>query len=265
MSEGSLNLDAYLDRIGYQGPRAANLDVLRALHREHVKRVPFENLDVRLGRPIRLDLDSLQAKLVGGRRGGYCFEQNTLFAAVLRELGFRVTTLAARVRYMTTAMLPRTHMLLRVDLVEGPFIADVGFGGYGLTGPLRLLPGEEQSQHLDVFRFVEEGNAFGLQVRQNGQYIPLYAFTLEEHFPVDYEMANHFTSTHPSSRFVQMLVAARCDDDARYGLRDREFSIRKGDAVERRAIESQAELVATLARFFDLRVDTSAKLGVFES
>src|SRR4051794_36538903 len=118
---GTLDLDAYLARIAYDGPLDPGLETLRALHDQHASQIPFENLDVQLGRPIRLDLESLQQKIVSRRRGGYCFEQNALFAAVLRQIGFRVTTLSARVRYMATAITPRTHMLLRLDLAEGAF------------------------------------------------------------------------------------------------------------------------------------------------
>src|SRR5881398_483010 len=114
----ALDLDAYLARIGYQGGLSPTAAVLKALHSAHVFSIPFENLDILLGRPILLDLESLQAKLVHGKRGGYCFEQNLLFAAVLEQLGFAVTRLAARVRRGAARLLPRTHMTLRVE-VEG--------------------------------------------------------------------------------------------------------------------------------------------------
>ena len=110
------NLDAYLARINYHDRRCANIGVLTDLHEAHAAMIPFENLDVVLGRPVRLDLPSLEAKLVAGRRGGYCFEQNSLFAAALETMGFKVQRLAARVRYGSTRVGPRTHMVLRVDL-----------------------------------------------------------------------------------------------------------------------------------------------------
>jgi arylamine N-acetyltransferase len=126
--------------------------VLAGLIRHHVQAIPFENLDILLGRPILIDLDSVQAKLVAERRGGYCFEQNTLFAAVLRELGFAVTTLAGRVRLGAPEAVPtpRTHMVLRVEFPDdgGPWLADVGFG-FSPTGPLRLVAGLEQELELD--------------------------------------------------------------------------------------------------------------------
>src|SRR5262245_9602863 len=109
-----LELPAYLARIDYTGELRPTRAALEALHLAHLRHIPFENLDVLLGRPIRLDLDSLQAKLVGGGRGGYCFEQNTLFAEALERVGFRVKRLAARVRFGAAHILPRTHMLLEV-------------------------------------------------------------------------------------------------------------------------------------------------------
>jgi N-hydroxyarylamine O-acetyltransferase len=254
-----LDLPSYLSRIEYDGPLDATLDTLWALHYQHASRVPFENVDIQLGRPIRLDLESLEAKIVRRRRGGYCFEQNGLFAAVLRHLGFRVTTLSARVRFGATAITPRTHMLLRVDLAEGAFLADVGFGGHGLLEPLRLAPGEEQVQHLDTYRLIDEGSQFGLEARIDGNFVPLYAFTLEESHPADYEVANHFTSTHPSSRFVQMLVVTRSSRDGRHTLRNREYAIRRGDAVERRTLATDAELFVVLEREFGLPVEAGSR------
>jgi N-hydroxyarylamine O-acetyltransferase len=254
-----IDLDRYLARIRYRGALDPTAGTLHAMHRSHVAEIPFENLDVQLGRPIRLDLESLQAKIVGEHRGGYCFEQNALFAAVLHRIGFRVTTLAARVRYHATAPTPRTHMLLKVDLPEGPFIADVGFGGDGPLTPLRLVHDEEQAQQLATFRIAAEGAEHRLDVKRNGVFLPLYAFTLEEQFPVDYELANYFTSTHPESRFVQALIAARPGDGCRYSLYNREFGIRRGEDVERRTLGDDEELFAALERYFGLRIDPQSR------
>ena len=121
----SFDLAAYLRRIGYAGELSPSRATLDALHRAHATSIPFENLDILLGVPIRLDLPSLQAKLVAGRRGGYCFEQNALFASALEHLGFAVTRLAARVRYRSDRVLPRTHMALRVDVDGARLLVDV--------------------------------------------------------------------------------------------------------------------------------------------
>src|SRR5262249_30167187 len=139
----TLDLDAYLSRIGYAGPREPTADVLRDVHFAHACSVPFENLDIQLGRPILLDLPSVQDKLVRRKRGGYCFEQNTLLAAVLELLGFEVTAFAARVRLGAASLLPRTHMVLRVRAGAEYFLADVGFGAETILSPQPWILGSE--------------------------------------------------------------------------------------------------------------------------
>ncbi len=150
----SLDLDAYFRRIGYVGPVVPTLATLRALQLCHPLSVPFENLDAFAGVPVRLDLESLQRKLVAARRGGYCFEQNTLFAAVLERLGFAVTALAARVVWERPAdeIRVRSHMLVLVALKDGDYLCDVGFGGLTPTAPLRLDANVEQSTPHETFR-----------------------------------------------------------------------------------------------------------------
>src|ERR1700732_3402975 len=155
-SAGAIDLNAYLGRVGYTGDRRPTASMLRELHLAHATHIPFENLDILLGRPIQLDLESLQAKLVHGKRGGYCFEQNLLFAAALEGLGFSVTRLAARVRLGRAQLLPRTHMLLKVDVDGGPWLADVGFGGEGLLLPVPMSPGDVSRQDCWTYRVSED-------------------------------------------------------------------------------------------------------------
>ena len=150
---GMIDLDAYFSRIGYDGPRDASLETLRELHHLHPQAIPFENLDPLLGRPVKLDPASLQAKLVEGGRGGYCFEHNTLFADVLRQLGFKVQEGTARVRWSVPpgVKTPRTHCLLFVEAEGDDYLADVGFGGNVLTAPLKLSSRDAQkTPHEDV-------------------------------------------------------------------------------------------------------------------
>src|SRR5260370_29994227 len=137
-----LDLEAYLRRLEYTGERRPALRALMDLHLAHATHIPFENLDVFLRRPIRLDLASIEAKLVHNNRGGYCYEQNLLFAAVLEQLGFSVTLLAARVRFGAQRILPRTHVALTVDTGGDRWLADLGFGSCGLLVPIPLLAGE---------------------------------------------------------------------------------------------------------------------------
>jgi hypothetical protein len=152
----ALDLPAYLRRIGYAGALSPSRSTLDALHLAHATAIPFENLDILLGVPIRLDLANLQSKLVFRRRGGYCFEQNALFANVLERIGFTVTRLAARVRYGTDRVLPRTHMTLRVDVAGVPILADVGFGADGLLLPVPM-DGALSQQFGWSYRVAESG------------------------------------------------------------------------------------------------------------
>jgi N-hydroxyarylamine O-acetyltransferase len=247
-----LDLDAYLARIGARRPPAPTLEGLVALHRAHGAAIPFENLDILLGRPIALDLPALEAKLVAARRGGYCFEQNTLFQAALQTLGFRVTALAARVRAGTADIRPRTHMLLRVDLPEGAFVADVGFGADGLVQPIPLGAAGETWVESVGHRLQREGEVWVLQGNTAGDWVALYAFTLEAHHPVDFVMANHFTSTYPGSPFVLNLTAQRAQPGRRVALRNRELVVREHGVATVTTVRDPEHLRALLAAEFGL-------------
>ena len=247
-----MDLDAYLGRVGERPPLAATIEGLLSLHRAHCTAIPFENLDILLGRPIDLDLPALEAKLVRARRGGYCFEQNTLFRAVLEALGFRVTALAARVRAGTTEIRARTHMLLRVDLPEGAFVADVGFGADGLVHPIPLAEGSETWVAFVGHRLRREDDLWVLQGNVAGEWTDLYAFTLEPHYPVDFVMANHFTSTYPRSAFVLNLTAPRSWPETRVILRTRDLVVRPGGGSEATTVKDPEHLLEVLASHFDL-------------
>jgi len=260
-----LDLGAYLRRIGFTGDPRPDLATLRALHLAHASTIPFENLDIQMGLPIRLDLASLQAKLVRRRRGGYCFEQNGLFLAVLREVGFDVIPCEARVRRGATTLLPRTHMLLLARLEGRPWLCDVGFGGEGLLHPLPL-DGRAHVQFLHRYRVIEERGAEPLNVLQSLQdeaWTDLYAFRAEERFPVDYEMANHYTSTHPESRFLTTLTAQLPGPEVRRILRNRAYAEIRGEAVEGRELAPE-EVIPVLRGTFGLDVPEGAKFRALE-
>lgn len=169
-----LDLDRYFARIGYHGPRASTLDVLHALQHLHPHAIPFENLDALTGRRVSLELDAIVDKLVNRQRGGYCFEQNALFANVLMQLGFSVTPLLARVLWGRApgTVTPKTHMLMRVDLDGEAWIADVGFGAATLTSPLRIVAGEPQQTTREQFRLADASHgAFDLELKTGDTWI----------------------------------------------------------------------------------------------
>lgn len=258
----ALDLDAYLRRVGHSGALDPSRSTLEALHLAHASRIPFENLDILLGRPIRLDLESLQAKLVRDERGGYCFEQNLLFAAVLERLGYTVTVLAARVRYRVARAAPRTHALLLVEASGERWLADVGFGLEGLLMPVPLHADEETRQYDRRYRVVAEADGRALRMHEAGAWTDLYAFTLEPQLVADCEMASHFTSTHPASPFVRNLVVQLPGPERRKVLRNRELAIEEAGSVARRTIAGDDELVDVLAREFGLRLPPGSRLPV---
>lgn len=247
----SLDLAAYLGRIAYEGSLEPSAAVLKAVHLAHATHIPYENLDILLGRPIRLDLPSIEAKLVQGGRGGYCFEQNKLLAAALQALGFRVELLAARVRYRYRSMLPRTHMVLLVEADDGKFLVDVGFGAHGLLLPVPFAAGVEARQYAWAFRLIEEPGLWVMQSLRDDAWEDLYAFSLEPQQMIDYEMANYYTSTHPDSRFVHTPTAQRMTTDVRYILRNRELITDSGKVVTTREVKDE-ELLDLLGETFGL-------------
>jgi N-hydroxyarylamine O-acetyltransferase len=250
-----LDLGGYLRRIGYDGSRVPTLETLHAVHFRHALAIPFENLDPFLRRPVRLDVESLQQKLVRERRGGYCFEHNLLFKAALEALGFRVAGLAARVMWNQPegATLPRTHMLLRVTIDDQDHIADVGFGGQTLTAPIRLTADIEQTTPHEPFRLLAAGDGFFMQLAIGGEWKTLHRFDLQEQLLPDYELANWYVSTHPQSRFVNNLTVAMPAADRRYALFNTEFAMHHRDGrSEHRVLAGAAETRQVMREVFGL-------------
>jgi N-hydroxyarylamine O-acetyltransferase len=256
-----LDLAAYFARIGYDGPVRPTLEALRAVHRLHPQAIPFENLDPFLHHPVDLSLAALQQKLVRSRRGGYCYEHGLLFVEVLKELGFKVSGLGARVLWnvpegTTTA---RSHMLLRIDLDDHIWLADVGFGGLTMTGPLLLEPDIEQQTPHELMRLVEADGYFRLEAKIGNAWQKLYRFDLHELFDVDYAVSNYFLSTNPNSQFRTRLIAARALPEGRLALMNNRLSTyRLNGAAERRDLADAAELADVLETQFGIELPDQA-------
>jgi N-hydroxyarylamine O-acetyltransferase len=258
-----IDIDAYFRRIGITERPAEDqppdLDLLRRLVLAHTRSIAFENLNTLMRVPVRLDLDSLEAKLVCSARGGYCFEQNTYFAAVLEQIGFSVKRLAARVVWGRSAeerwQNPRTHMALLVHVAGETWLCDVGFGGITPTAPLLFEPDREQRTPHETFRIVEREEVLLLQVRLGADWLDVYLFDLQPQSHVDYEMANHYVATHPESHFRHSLIAARPFEGGRYALRNRLFTtFITGGSKHERMLEDGDEIVQVLHECFRITV-----------
>jgi N-hydroxyarylamine O-acetyltransferase len=250
-----MNLPAYLDRIGYTGPVAPTLEVLRAVHRTHLLRVPFENLDISRGRKIVVDADAAARKIVEERRGGFCYEMNAAFAALLEAIGFRVTLLSARVTRQGGAFGPEfDHLTLRVDMKE-PWLADVGFGD-SFVEPLRLQPGLEQQDRGQVFRIAEDSECLQLEKREaDSTWKAMYRFTLQPRRLPDFAEMCHYHQTSPESGFTRKRLCSRATDDGRITLSDMKLTITRNGQKEEQTLASENEWRAALREYFEVVLD----------
>lgn len=261
MSE--FDLEAYLSRIGNPRTSPLNHETLIAIHRSHVHHIPFENLEIQMGGCIALDAETLQAKMVRRRRGGYCFEQNNLLLLALRAVGFDAEGREARVRQNSDgAVRPRTHMVLVVRCAGREYLADVGFGGDGLLEPVEL-DGPEVEQAGMFYRVVSEGGLRVLQRRLGRSFEDLYAIEPAVPAAVDFEVGNWYTSTHPRSAFVLHLTVQRVTPGARHILRDLTYSVRRGEDVETSEISREA-LMPLLRDVFGLDLPDRAAFSALD-
>jgi N-hydroxyarylamine O-acetyltransferase len=243
----AVDLDAYLARTG-QKRRPPSEEALRDLMRAHVQAIPFENVDVVLGQHQGISLDVVSAKLVGRRRGGYCYEHNGLFAAVLERLGYTVHRLAARVQPRRPG--PYTHMTLVVDIDGRQFLADVGYGA-GILDPMPLVDGHEVDQAGWPQRIVRNGHWWTLQKDSED----ILEFRLDDMHRIDYEVYHHYTSTHPKSPFTGRLVIMTLEPGVGRKLIGRELTVEKPDGTSETSTVAPDELDATLK---DLGIELTA-------
>ena len=223
-----MNIDAYLERMNYNGPRDVNAETLRALQVAHLMSVPFENLSIHAGEPIVLNEDALYTKIIDQRRGGFCYECNGLFAGLLRALGFEVAMLAAGVARADGSFGPIfDHMALMVTLNER-WLVDVGFGDSFLE-PLLLDTRADQQQGTRSFRLIEEDDHLILMRRNEGEdWQAQYRFTLQPYTFPDYEEMCQFHQTSPDSHFTKGLICSRATEDGRITLGDMRFITTSG-------------------------------------
>jgi N-hydroxyarylamine O-acetyltransferase len=244
---------AYINRIGYNGLLELTAEVLSELHYAHLLSVPFENLDIHLGRPIVLDETRLFKKIVTNRRGGFCYELNGSFAALLRELGFRVDLLSARVSDNGGYGPEFDHLILRVRLVDD-WLVDVGFGDNFLK-PLRLFESGEQVQAGIAYR-IEHGSSDSelLEMDELGRWKSSYRFDLQPRQLSDFKDMCHYHQTSPKSHFTQKRLCTRATPDGRVTLSDQRLIVTKNDQRREEILEDEQAYLAALDEYFGIRL-----------
>jgi len=257
VSKEAFPVDAYLERIDYSGPLTATEDVLEAVQRAQLARIPFENFDVLLGRGISLEPAALFEKLVESPRGGYCFELNGLLLMALQSIGFEARELLARVH--TSAPPTRhTHELILVTLGSRLWIADAGFGGPSLRAPVPFELDVCRTQEGESFRLADAG-CFGimLQKQSEGEWRDIYSFDLAHVCRADVAAGNQFTSTSPLSHFTHTRVAALHTPAGKTTLRDRTLRRVENGVEAVLELPEGPAIIAALQTHFGIEIDAS--------
>ena len=254
-----MNVEDYLERINYSGPLDPTAETLRALHVAHLLHVPFENLSIHSGEPIVLDEDALFAKIVNGKRGGFCYECNGLFAGLLRALGFEVAMLGAGVARPDGSFGPNfDHMTLMVTLDER-WLADVGFGE-SFVEPILLDARFDQMQGTRAFRIVENGEHLILMRRDEGaDWKAQYRFTLQPYNFVDYEEMCRYHQTSPESHFTRGLLCSRATKDGRVTLSNMRLITTSGSQRKEQTLSDRAEYDRVLREQFGVVLKNELK------
>ncbi|MFZ4929370.1 arylamine N-acetyltransferase family protein [Chryseobacterium sp. Mn2064] len=266
-----LELKNYLERIGLSESVTGNLETVKRLTQLHPKHITFENVDSFTGTVPSIKTEDIFDKLVNKKRGGYCYEQNSLFKDVLQTLGFNVKMHLARVLWSSKdgSETARTHMLLSTEIKGERYLVDVGFGSMTLTAPILFnteQSNNEQETPNGSFRLVYiDPDFYRLDVFKN-EWLPIYKFSLEEVQLTDIDMANWYVATGPSSMFNKFLMITRVDENARYTLFNRELIIRDNIGnKESREIISEYDLKSVFEKYFNLKLEASKLKEIYSN
>ncbi|MFD0326742.1 arylamine N-acetyltransferase family protein [Lysobacter gummosus] len=263
MSAQLQHLPAYLQRLDFERAPPPDLDTLRELQRRHTAVFAFETIATLLQAPVPVDLPSLQRKLLHEGRGGYCYELNRMFLALLQDLGFQARGLTGRVVMggPEDAITARTHLVVLVTIDGVEYLADVGFGGMVPTAPLALHERGEQATAHEPYRLDTRGDSYVLRARSREEWQALYVFDAQLQSEIDYVVGNWYVSTHPQSPFRGQLFVARTGPGLRKTLNGGSFAVhRVGAASERIELPDAAAVMAVLRDEFELRLPDDPQL-----
>lgn len=249
------NLEAYFERIGYEGVAEVDFGTLKKLSFLHTQTLPFENLNPFLGIPVKIDQTSLQNKMVQKQRGGYCYEHNLLFCYALQAMGFQVIPLPARVlkHHSEGDIPPKTHILLQVLIGEDKFLVDVGFGKETLTGPIPFKMDKAHPTPHKYYRIQKKSKHYLMQCRTQRGWGDMYSFLPRRFYFADCKVANWYVSTHPDSPFTQGLIAARAGNKCTYTLSNHKFKVHHiNGSSDLKVLNSVEEMKEVLTDIFKI-------------
>ncbi|MFE5320847.1 arylamine N-acetyltransferase [Paenibacillus sp. NPDC056579] len=250
----SSNVMAYLNRINYTGTIDLSPETLARLQEQHIKSVPYENLDIWCGVPLSLEITDLYNKIVINRRGGYCFELNALFGWLLRQLGFKVTDLFARFWRDETVLPPkRRHHVLLVDISGKRFLCDVGVGGVVPLRPIQVIEQVAQQQNDEAYQLKRDENyGWMLNEQKDDSWRLIYSFTEEPQLLIDYYAASYWCESAPHSPFKESAIAAIRTEDGRHTLKGIEFRTFTAEGVSTYIPQTEDEFIHALKTYFGI-------------
>lgn len=253
----SPNLDAYFARIKYSGSREPTLEHLQQIQYHHLLSIPFETLDIHTIGNVDISPEAIEQKMVVDGRGGFCYENNILFMHVLRKLGYEVTPIISRTRWNRPVDITSTptHLVLKVVIDGVLWLADCGFSSFGSLYPLKIETDEEQWTPMEPRRITRDGEHYVHQLYVLGKWYDMYSFTLNESYPMDWEMGAYYVATHPTCPARMQLIVSMPTKTCRYLLVNNVFSTRYPDGTnETREVWSQLEFMKLLEDVFGLRL-----------
>ena len=254
-----MDIEQYLKRIDYKGQVKPTTDVLRKLHRQHLLTVPFENLDIHLGKPIILDNRLFYRKIVEQKRGGYCYELNGCFSWLLKKIGFKVSTLSAKVARKNGDFTPDfDHMILMVS-AKDRLLVDVGFGD-SFTTPKSIDAKDPELDQRYLYRIGEWHKARVLWRRSNSHsaWQPQYLFSIRPRKLWEFEARNHYQQTSAKSHFTQQRLISRLTRTGRITLTDAKLIISRNHERMVQKVAGREDFARLLARHFQIRLDQEA-------
>lgn len=259
-------VDNYLKRIGLDRPKVLDRQSLEAILKHSARTIPFENLDIHLGKSIIIDDEAVIDKILNQGRGGYCYEVNGLLSLVLKELGFKTGFLGARTIFGYNELRPVTHMILKVDIDSESYLCDLGFTGMNSITPIAIGSSSEVKDYYKYFRLQEDKElGYILQVKNDqDKWNSLYSFDMQPYKKIDFELANYFNSTSEKSICTRQLICSINTEEGSIRLVGNELKIRSENVSEDRVITTKEQLQDTLENKFKIFLTPSELQMIFD-